>query len=103
VINRIGQPKELPLKLIEEALGVEVSFQIADDPVAMNEAINLGVPLAGAFPKSKAAIGVSQLADHLTGVCKEKSPNLLRRGWLPQRPLTLTLRSAARLLESINL
>jgi pilus assembly protein CpaE len=65
VVNRVGRPKELPIGQIEKTLEMPISFQIPDDPVAVNEAINLGMPLVVNSPHSKTASIIVRLAESL--------------------------------------
>lgn len=68
VANRVGQAKEIPIAQVEEALGMRVTHRLPDDPAAVNEAINLGVPVVVGCPKSKVATGMIRLAESLLGV-----------------------------------
>jgi pilus assembly protein CpaE len=73
VANRVGQAKEIPIAQVEEALGMRVTHRVPDDPAAVNEAINLGVPLVVGCPKSKVAAEIARLGDWLLGM--EASPS----------------------------
>ena len=44
VVNRHGQPKEVPAAKAEEALGVKIFHFVPDDPKTVNRANNNGVP-----------------------------------------------------------
>jgi pilus assembly protein CpaE len=74
VASRVGQAKEIPIAQVEEALGMRVTHRLPDDPGAVNEAINLGVPLVVGCPKSKVAAEVTRLADWLLGMEAPPSP-----------------------------
>ena len=45
VVNRYGQPKEVPAAKAEEALGVKIFHYVPDDPKTVNRANNNGVPV----------------------------------------------------------
>jgi pilus assembly protein CpaE len=62
VINRLGQPGELPLAEAEEALGGKISHYIPDDPRTVNEANNIGIPVVTRAPKSRVARKIMELA-----------------------------------------
>ena len=62
VINRLGQPGELPLAEAEEALGGKISHYIPDDPRTVNEANNIGIPVVTRAPKSRVAKKIMELA-----------------------------------------
>ena len=72
VVNRYGQPKELPASKAEEALGVKISHYVPDDPKTINRANNNGVPAVLDAPTAKVAKSVAQLAVSVNG--RLKSP-----------------------------
>jgi pilus assembly protein CpaE len=65
VVNRVGQPNELPSRRMSEILGLPIVYEIPDDPAAINASYNLGVPLVLAFPKGKTALRMQHLANGL--------------------------------------
>ena len=71
VVNRHGQPKEMPASKAEEALGLKITHYIPDDPKTVNRANNNGVPLdpRGAFgaglSKSLVKLAASVNGQHL--------------------------------------
>jgi pilus assembly protein CpaE len=65
VVNRYGQPKELSASEAEESLGMKISYYIADDPRAANEATNKGVPMVVDSPRSTASKNLALLAKGL--------------------------------------
>ena len=67
VVNRYGQPKEVPFAKAEEALGLKISHYIPDDPTTVNRANNDGVPLVIASPSSKVSKSVMKLAASVNG------------------------------------
>jgi pilus assembly protein CpaE len=67
VVNRYGQPKEVPAAKAEEALGVKVFHYIPDDPKTVNRANNSGVPLVLESPSAKVSRSVTQLAESING------------------------------------
>ena len=67
VVNRYGQPKEVPFAKAEEALGLKISHYIPDDPGTVNRANNDGVPLVIESPSSKVSKSVMKLAASVNG------------------------------------
>jgi pilus assembly protein CpaE len=67
VVNRYGQPKEVPFAKAEEALGLKISHYIPDDPKSINRANNDGVPVVIESPSSKVARSVMKLAESVNG------------------------------------
>jgi pilus assembly protein CpaE len=70
VVNRYGQPQELPASKAEEALGAKVGHYIPDDPKTINRANNNGVPAVLDAPSAKVSKSVLQLAASLNGQAK---------------------------------
>jgi len=66
VVNRYGQPEELPCAKAEEALGVKIAHYIPDDPKTINRANNNGIPAVLETPSAKVSKSVFQLATQLT-------------------------------------
>jgi pilus assembly protein CpaE len=62
VVNRFGQPREVPIAKVEEALNSKVFHTIPDDPRTVNRANNYGVPVVLDAPSSRFAKGLSKLA-----------------------------------------
>jgi pilus assembly protein CpaE len=71
VVNRYGQPKEVPFAKAEEALGLKISHYIPDDPRSINRANNDGVPVVIESPSSKVARSVMKLATSVNGKHKK--------------------------------
>lgn len=67
VANRVGSPKSLDERMIEEGLGMPVEYQIPEDPDAVNRSVNLGVPVVSACPQAKVSQAIVRLTDSLTG------------------------------------
>jgi pilus assembly protein CpaE len=65
VVNQYGQPKELPTRNAEKALGMRVFHSIPNDPANVNVSINKGVPLVLERPRSKVARSYGNLADRM--------------------------------------
>jgi pilus assembly protein CpaE len=65
VVNRFGQPKEVPPAKAEEALGVTIFHSIPDDPKTVNRANNDGVPVVLESSSAKVARSIVQLAGSL--------------------------------------
>ena len=62
VINRSGQPNELPASEAEEALGQKVCYYIPDDAKTMNGANNAGRPAVLKDPGAKVSQSIVQLS-----------------------------------------
>lgn len=67
VVNRYGQPKEVPFAKAEEALGLKISHYIPDDPKTVNRASNDGVPMVITSPSTKVARSLVKLAASVNG------------------------------------
>jgi pilus assembly protein CpaE len=63
VVNQYGQPRELPIRKAEEALGIKAFHTIPNDPANVNASINKGVPLVLERPRTKAARSFRTLAE----------------------------------------
>jgi pilus assembly protein CpaE len=96
VANRTGHSRELPSAQVEGALGMPIHHQVSEDPAAVNESINLGIPLVIACPKAKAAIGVARLAESLLGIpCQTASAS-----WPTGRMFPVSMKSMACLFSA---
>jgi pilus assembly protein CpaE len=67
VVNRYGQPKEIPFAKAEEALGSKIFHYVPDDPKTVNRANNNGVPVVLESPSAKVARSVMRLAESVNG------------------------------------
>ncbi len=67
VVNRYGQPQEVPAAKAEEALGVKVAYYIPDDPKTVNRANNNGVPVVLESPSAKVAKSLMSMAAGVNG------------------------------------
>lgn len=67
VVNRYGQPKEVPASKAEEALGVKIFHYIPDDPKTINRANNNGVPAVLEFPSAGVSKSLTKLTQSLNG------------------------------------
>lgn len=70
VINRYGQPQEVPAGKAEEALGLKISHYIPEDAKVVNRANNRGVPVVVDAPSAKVSKSILQLAASLNGLGK---------------------------------
>jgi pilus assembly protein CpaE len=73
IANRVGQPKEVPLSKVEEALKTKVFHVIPDDPATINRANNNGVPVVIDSKKSKVARSLATLSKLLQTTLKVQS------------------------------
>jgi pilus assembly protein CpaE len=71
VVNRYGQPKEVPYAKAEEALGLKIFHYVPDDPKSINRANNNGVPVVTESPSTSVAKSVTKLAISVNGRHKE--------------------------------
>jgi pilus assembly protein CpaE len=67
VVNRYGQPKEVPAAKAEEALGLKIAHFVPDDPKTVNRANNNGVPLILEAPSARISKSVLKLAASVNG------------------------------------
>jgi pilus assembly protein CpaE len=73
VVNRFGQPNEVPLAKVEEALKSKVFHVFPDEPKAINRANNNGVPVILDAPSSKFSKSLVKLAQSLQAIPKPES------------------------------
>jgi pilus assembly protein CpaE len=74
VVNRYGQPKEVPYSKAEEALGMKIFHYVPDDPKTVNRANNNGVPVVTDSPSTRVAKSVTKLAISVNGRPVEPAP-----------------------------
>ncbi|HZU38596.1 MAG TPA: hypothetical protein VFA18_21905 [Gemmataceae bacterium] len=67
VVNRYGQPAELPVAKVEQALNTKIFHYVPDDPKTINRANNNGVPAVLEAPSAKFTKSMSQLATSVNG------------------------------------
>jgi pilus assembly protein CpaE len=67
VVNRYGQPKEIPYAKAEEALGRKIAFYIPDDPKTVNRANNSGIPAVLESPSAKVSRSLTRLTMAING------------------------------------
>jgi pilus assembly protein CpaE len=67
VVNRHGQPKEIPAAKAEEVLGLKVFHYVPDDPRSVNRANNNGVPVVLESPRAAVSRSVTKLAQGVNG------------------------------------
>jgi pilus assembly protein CpaE len=67
VVNRYGQPKEVPASKAEEALGAKIFHYVPDDPRSVNRANNNGVPFVLEAPSAKVSRSITRLAMSING------------------------------------
>ena len=67
VVNRYGQPKEVPFSKAEEALGMKIFHYVPDDPKSINRANNNGVPVVLESPRAPVSRSVTKLAAGVNG------------------------------------
>jgi pilus assembly protein CpaE len=67
VLNRVGGESDISLKKAEETIGKPIYWQVPNDPRAMTDSRNAGVPLLQHAPKSKAQQSIAGLVQALTG------------------------------------
>jgi pilus assembly protein CpaE len=67
VVNRYGQPKEVPYLKAEEALGLKIFHFVPEDAKTVNRANNNGVPVVIESPSARVAKSVVKLAASVNG------------------------------------
>jgi pilus assembly protein CpaE len=67
VVNRYGQPKEVPAAKAEEALSRKIFHLIPDDPKTINRANNNGIPVVLESPSARVSKSVAQLTHSING------------------------------------
>ncbi len=67
IVNRYGQPQEVPAAKAEEALGVKILHYVPDEPKIVNRANNNGVPVVLENQSAKVSRSLAQLAASLNG------------------------------------
>lgn len=67
VINRYGQPHEVPAAKAQEVLGISLVHYIPDEPKTVNRANNKGVPVVLESPSAKVSRSLIQLAASIQG------------------------------------
>ncbi len=78
VVNRYGQPKEVPFAKAEEALGLKIFHYVPEDARTVNRANNSGVPVVLESPSAKIAKSVVKLAISVNGQHKTPAASLVR-------------------------
>ncbi len=88
VVNRAGQPNELPTDEIEAALGQKIAHVVPDDPKTINASNNTGVPAVTKAPATRAAQVLVQLANSLArpgALAEAPIPPSRRASWFAFR------------------
>jgi Flp pilus assembly CpaE family ATPase len=67
VVNRYGQPKEVPAAKAEEALGCKIHHFVPDEPKTINRANNNGVPAVLDSPSARVSRSVTELTMSING------------------------------------
>jgi pilus assembly protein CpaE len=67
VVNRYGQPKEIPAAKAEEVLGMKVFHYVPEDATSINRANNNGIPVVVESPSAKVSRSLAQLAHNVNG------------------------------------
>ena len=67
VVNRSGQPNEIPAAKAEEALGLKIFHYVPDDPKSVNRAGNNGVPVVIESPRSGVSKSLAKLGESVNG------------------------------------
>lgn len=71
VASRCGGPRQLRPADVREALGIEVSYFVPDDPKAVIQANNQGVPVVIRTPRAKVSRSLLELAASVNGRHKQ--------------------------------
>ncbi|HJT79220.1 MAG TPA: response regulator [Gemmataceae bacterium] len=81
VLNRVGSDCDISLSKAEETLGKQVYWQVPNDPRAMIESRNAGVPLIQHAPRCKAQQSIAGLADAICGGNGQVMPQKAKRSF----------------------
>ncbi len=73
IINRYGQPYQLPVGEAEQALGEKMAHFIPDDPKTFNRANNAGVPVVLKNPTAKVSRSIAELTRSVSQRGKEEA------------------------------
>ncbi|HEU5117029.1 MAG TPA: AAA family ATPase [Isosphaeraceae bacterium] len=71
VVNRFGQPKEIPASKAEDALGVKIAHFVPEDAKSINRSNNNGVPVVLEAPSAKVSKSMTKLAISVNGQHKK--------------------------------
>jgi pilus assembly protein CpaE len=71
VVNRHGQPKEVPAAKAEEALGLKIAHYVPEDAKSVNRSNNNGVPVVLEAPSSRVSRSLTKLAISVNGQHKK--------------------------------
>lgn len=75
VVNRYGQPKELPARKAEQALGIELFHYVPDDAASVHLGINKGIPVILECPRAKISKSIVELARQVSTLPKKHLHN----------------------------
>jgi pilus assembly protein CpaE len=67
IVNRHGQPEELPIATAERALGRKIAHYVPDEPKTMNRANNIGTSAVLEAPRARVSKEIAQLAASVNG------------------------------------
>ena len=85
VVNRYGQPKEVPVSKAEKVLGAPIFHYIPEDARTVNGSNNEGLPAVLKSPNSKVARALLELADKIASPgSRESAPSPTR--WIRKPP-----------------
>jgi pilus assembly protein CpaE len=71
IVNRHGQPQEVPASMAVEALGIKIFHFVPEDAKAVNRSNKNGVPVVLGAPSAKASRSVTKLAMSVNGQLKQ--------------------------------
>jgi pilus assembly protein CpaE len=79
VVNQVDLESEITLKKAEEIVGKPIFWQLPNDPKAMLESRNNGIPLVQHAPRSKAQQSFNGLAQTLSGRAPQQNGSKTKR------------------------
>jgi len=68
VVNRKSEKSAITPAQVEETLGIRITFNVSNDYAAVSESINLGRPLCGVAPTSRAGRDIDAIARQIVPV-----------------------------------
>ncbi len=81
VLNRVGSECDISLKKAEETIGKPIYWQIPNDPRAMMESRNQGIPLVTYAPRSKVHQSIYAMSLNLCGKEQQSAPKEKMSRW----------------------
>lgn len=82
VLNRAGSASQITMEDVESHLKGKLRARVPEEPTALIQSVNEGVPLVVSSPSSRYSLAISQLASIVTDGAIEAEPETEQRGGL---------------------